>query len=418
MKRKQCILALFAIFIWSSLAGCGGGGTGSGLGPMPAPNSVPAVSSVTPSSVAAGAPDTTVTISGSGFISSSTANLNGQALKTTFVSGTQLSAVIPAASLSAGAINNVTVTNPPPGGGTSGGAVAFTVNNPSPTVTQISPNSIPSGTPTTLVVTGNAFVPTSKVTLDGQNLQTSFVSSTKLQGAIPASPAVLAGSHSIAVVNPSPGGGTSTTASIAVHLTLKAFQTNALWAPNSTNDVWVRVSGGSAGTVTWSIQEGSAGGQLFVNDVFDSSLNVRKMGYTAPAVPGTYHVIAISDDDPTQQAQAVVTVAASAEIFKKTGNLTIDHQIDFSATRLADGRVLVAGGGNGVALVSAAELYDPATGTFTATGSMTQARMQQTATLLHSGKVLVCGGIDSSGNALSSCELYDPTTGVFTLPQA
>jgi hypothetical protein len=67
MKRKQCILAVFTIFVWSSLAGCGGGGTGSGLGPMPAPNPAPAVSSVSPNSVAAGAPDTTVTISGSGF---------------------------------------------------------------------------------------------------------------------------------------------------------------------------------------------------------------------------------------------------------------------------------------------------------------------------------------------------------------
>jgi IPT/TIG domain/Kelch motif/Galactose oxidase, central domain len=415
MKRKQCILAIFVIFIWSSLAGCGGGGTGSELGPMPAPNAVPAVASVTPNSVAAGAPDTTVTISGSGFISSSTANLNGQPLRTTFVSGTQLSAVIPAASLSAGAINNVTVTNPPPGGGTSGGAVVFTVNNPSPTITQVTPNSIPSGTAAILIVTGTNFVPTSSVTLDGQGLQTSFVSSTKLQGSVPASPAIPAGSHTVAVVNSSPGGGTSGTSVLAVHLTIKVFQTAALWAPNSTNDVWARVSGGVKGTITWSIQEGSAGGQLIVNDVFDSSLNVRKMGYIAPTVPGTYHVIATSDDDPTQQAQAVVTVAATAEIFKKTGNLTTDHQIDFSATRLADGRVLIAGGGNGVALVSAAELYDPGTGTFIATGSMTQARMQQTATLLHSGKVLVCGGIDSSGNALSSCELYDPSTGIFTL---
>ena len=51
---------------------------------------------------------------------------------------------------------------------------------------------------------------------------------------------------------------------------------------------------------------------------------------------------------------------------------------------------------------------------FTATGSLTTARMHHTATLLNSGKVLVCGGIDSSGNALSSCELYNPATGVFT----
>jgi hypothetical protein len=413
MKRKQYILALLAISIGSSLAGCGGGGTGSGLGPMPAPNPVPAVASVTPNSVPAGAPDTTVTISGSGFVSPSTANLNGQVLRTTFLSGTQLSAVIPAASLTSGAINNVTVTNPAPGGGTSGGAVAFTVNNPSPTVTQVSPNSIPSGTAATLVVTGANFVPTSRVTLDGQGLQTSFISSTKLQGSVPASPAIPAGSHTVAVVNSSPGGGTSGTSLLAVHLTIKVFQTAALWALNSTNDVWARVSGGVKGTITWSIQEGSAGGQLFVNDVFDSSLNVRKMGYIAPNIPGTYHVIATSDDDPTQQALATITVAANAEIFKKTGNLTIDHQTGFSVTRLADGKVLIAGGGGAVAQVATAEIYDPATGVFTATGNLTTARVDHTATLLNSGKVLVCGGLDSSGNALSSCELYNPATGAF-----
>jgi hypothetical protein len=51
---------------------------------------------------------------------------------------------------------------------------------------------------------------------------------------------------------------------------------------------------------------------------------------------------------------------------------------------------------------------------FTATGSLATARVDHTATLLTSGKVLVCGGLDSSGNALSSCELYNPASGVFT----
>src|ERR1043165_3637177 len=121
MKRMQCIGAFVLISIWMLLEGCGGGGNSGGLGPTPEPNPVPAVTSVTPNSVAAGAPDTTVTISGSGFIASSVANLNGQALKTSFVSGTQITAVILAGNLAAGAINNITVTNPPPGGGISGG---------------------------------------------------------------------------------------------------------------------------------------------------------------------------------------------------------------------------------------------------------------------------------------------------------
>jgi hypothetical protein len=369
MKRMQCIWPFVLIVIWMHLAGCSGGGNGGGLGPMPEPNPAPNVTGVSPNSVPAGAPDTTVTISGSGFVSSSVANLNGQALKTTFVSGTQVSAVIPAGNLASGAANNITVTNPSPGGGTSANSASFTVTNPSPAISQVSPNSIPSGAAATLIVTGGNFVPTSRVTLDGQNLPTSFVSSSKLQATVPASPAVLSGNHAVAVVNPAPGGGASGTSTLAVHLTIKVFQTSALWFPGSTNEVWARISGGSTGTITWSIQEGSAGGQLFANDVFDTSLNARKIGYIAPSAPGTYHVIATSDDDLTQQAQATITVSASAEIFKKTtGNPTVDHQFGFTATRLQDGRVLISGGGQATAQLATAEIYNPATGMFAATG--------------------------------------------------
>jgi hypothetical protein len=416
MKNKQFGSTLFLILIWVTLTGCNGGGSSSGPGPTPQLNPVPSITGVSPNSVAAGAPDTTVTISGSNFLSSSIANFNGQALKTTLVSNTQLTAVLPAANLASGAADNISVTNPGPGGGSSATSLLFTVNNPSPTVTQVSPTSIPSGAATTLTVTGSGFVPASKVTLDGQNLATAFVSSAKLQASVPGNPAFPSGNHQIAVVNAAPGGGTSGTSVLAVHLTIKVFQVSALWFPGSTNDVWAQVSGGSTGTVTWSILEGNAGGQLFVNDVFDSSLNVHKIGYIAPNVAGTYHVIATSDDDPTQQAEATITVASTAEVFKKTtGNLAVDHQNGFSATRLADGRVLIAGGGQAAALVATAEIYDPATGTFTATGSMTTARVAHSATLLNSGKVLVCGGVDGAGNALSSCELYAPTSGTFTI---
>ncbi len=338
MAGKSRLLWCFLSSVSLFLIACSGGGGGSAPAAQASPNPTPSVSSISPSSVSAGAADTTVTITGSNFIATSVANLNGQSLKTAFVSGTQLTAVIPQGNLASGAIDNITVSNPPPGGGVSASSIAFTVNNPKPTVTQISPTAIPSGTAATVTATGSNFVPTSQITLDGQNLQTSFISSGKLQATVPASPAVLAGNHSVAVVNSGPGGGTSGNASLAVSLTLKVFQTTALWAPSSTNDIWAQVSGGATGTITWSIQEGSAGGQLFVNDVFDSSLNVRKMGYIAPSVPGTYHVVAQSSDDPSQQAQATITVATNAEVFKRTtGNPTVNHQIDFSATKLADG---------------------------------------------------------------------------------
>ncbi|MCX6390140.1 MAG: hypothetical protein NT122_05835, partial [Solirubrobacterales bacterium] len=59
---------------------------------------------------------------------------------------------------------------------------------------------------------------------------------------------------------------------------------------------------------------------------------------------------------------------------------------------------------------ASAELYDPASGTFTATGSMTVTRAYQTATLLPDGKVLIAGGDDGSGSSAASAELYTPTS--------
>lgn len=74
---------------------------------------------------------------------------------------------------------------------------------------------------------------------------------------------------------------------------------------------------------------------------------------------------------------------------------------------LPSGKVLVTGESAG------AELYDPATGSFSATGSMTTVRVYHTATLLPNGKVLVTGGWDGS-TFFNSAELYDPATGSFS----
>ncbi len=106
------------------------------------------------------------------------------------------------------------------------------------------------------------------------------------------------------------------------------------------------------------------------------------------------------------------------------------HGPESTATLLADGKVLVAGGedesagGSGnVSVTAAAELYDPSTGQWTATGDMTMSRSQHTATLLQDGRVLVAGGVcskrcpakfdpdlDPSG-AVATAEIYDPRTG-------
>jgi hypothetical protein len=83
-------------------------------------NPMPSLSSITPDSAAAGSSDLQVTIKGSGFVATSTAESDSVPLATAFVSSSQLVAIIPASDLAAAATLNITVTNPTPGGGTSG----------------------------------------------------------------------------------------------------------------------------------------------------------------------------------------------------------------------------------------------------------------------------------------------------------
>ena len=72
-----------------------------------------------------------------------------------------------------------------------------------------------------------------------------------------------------------------------------------------------------------------------------------------------------------------------------------------AATLLPNGRVLIVGGSDGDHALASAELYDPATGTFSSAGSMSKARDGATATLLPDGRVLICGGS-------ADAEVYTP----------
>ena len=105
--------------------------------------------------------------------------------------------------------------------------------------------------------------------------------------------------------------------------------------------------------------------------------------------------------------------------FAATGSM-VTARVSHTATLLSNGQVLVTGGiqGSGTAttVLAEAELYDPVKGTFSATaGVLTTAREWHTASLLSDGKVLVTGGLDSTGKAIVTAELYDPTNQSFTL---
>src|SRR5947208_2884157 len=87
--------------------------------------------------------------------------------------------------------------------------------------------------------------------------------------------------------------------------------------------------------------------------------------------------------------------AGQSGTWMATGSLTTAHA-NHTATLLPNGKVLVAGGGPYLVLTSA-ELYDPATGTWTATSSMASGRFFHAATLLPTGVLLVAVG-DAAGD--------------------
>ncbi|MEP6766439.1 MAG: kelch repeat-containing protein [Gemmatimonadaceae bacterium] len=86
----------------------------------------------------------------------------------------------------------------------------------------------------------------------------------------------------------------------------------------------------------------------------------------------------------------------------------------FTATPLADGRILIVGGYDAAVFttLASAEIFDPVAGTFAFTGSMSKARSGHTATRLADGKVLIVGGINDATDG-ATAELYNPTTGQF-----
>jgi hypothetical protein len=104
--------------------------------------------------------------------------------------------------------------------------------------------------------------------------------------------------------------------------------------------------------------------------------------------------------------------------FRATGSMKL-ARMNSTATLLPDGKVLIAGGAKAPTLpiggdsLREAEIYDPTTGKFAATGELNNARQAATAALLNDGQVLIAGGWTIGDDPSGTDELYAPETGTF-----
>ena len=165
------------------------------------------LSSISPAGATAGGPGFTLTVNGSDFVNGAVVRWDASDRATTYVSGTRLTATIPAGDIAAGKTALVTVRNPD--GGLSN-PLEFSVTNPAPTLTSLSPSrAAAGGSAFTLTATGANFVSGASVLWAGSPRTTTYVSPTSLTAAITAADIAAGGEYSVTVSNPQPGGGGS-----------------------------------------------------------------------------------------------------------------------------------------------------------------------------------------------------------------
>ena len=195
-------------------------------------------------------------------------------------------------------------------------------------------------------------------------------------------------------------------------------QTGTMTAPRlgavatTLNDGKVLIAGG--------VQFTSGNAPLDTAELFDpatgifsntSNMTIARRVYAASLLPNGKVILAGGNDASSTLASAEAFDEAGST-FSAVASMTTPRAYH-TATQLSDGRILLAGGeidstfvpDGAQTLLSSAELFDPASGLFTATASMQTARSGHTATLLQSGEVLVAGGRNQSGT-LASVEVF------------
>lgn len=149
-----------------------------------------------------------------------------------------------------------------------------------------------------------------------------------------------------------------------------------------------------------------------------SSMNAPRSGHVATLLPHGKVLVAGGVGVGWSFLASAELYDPATNTFTTTGEMNAARE-SHTATLLADGKVLIAGGHKGrrpsITIYSSAEIYDPASGKFTATRDMTLVRHKHEAVLLKDGRVLILGGSDQRDGqpAYSSAEIYDPANGAF-----
>jgi len=377
MTRIAEIMALSAVLLTS---GCGGGSfTQPSQPPQPQTPSGTAIT-ISPASAMAGSPDLTLTVTGSNFAAarhdSSLAVwvMNGSKtfLATTFISSSQLSAVVPAALLLNPVAAEVFVQTGDPMGDvfTTSNLVNFSVTSKTSSVASISP---------TLVTLGPNRTEQFVAILNGKSADATWE-----------------------VEEGETGGSINSTGLYTVPAHTGTFHVIATTVADASKSAAATVAVVAAGFSE------------------TASMSKPRSGHTATLMANGKVLITGGGDS---SAELFDSATAS---FSATGSMNA-ARFGATATLLADGRVLLAGGrgqaaggldaGGFLPILNTAEIYDPSTGIFRTTGNMVVPRITHTATPLDDGRVLITGGIDRHGGggaAVASAELYDPATGTFT----
>ena len=229
------------------------------------------------------APQYNLAVSGTGFVSTSTVQWNGNTLATQFVTDTLVKAAVPYSNVATPTTAQIRVSNPTDaGGGGVSNSVSFTVTNALPTLTTLTPSTIATGTQGyDVALQGSGFYSGSVVSVNGSARTTTFNAQNALTVHLTAADLALAGTAQITVANPAPGGGTSAplTLTIVIQAPISTLAGAAVTIPAG-DSVTIPNFGNTAPTTEitiefWQYANAAAGQSTFIMNPDNSSNRIN-----------------------------------------------------------------------------------------------------------------------------------------------